>query len=93
SGATALHHAAIRGQVELVRALLAARPDLTIRDRHHRSSPLGWACYGADFVRDEGGDYTGCVRALIDAGARFVGDEWRANEGAVAEELRRAGVG
>ena len=91
-GATALHHAAIRGRTELVRALLALGPDLTIRDRHHHSSPLGWACYGAEFVRDEGGDYVGCVKALLGAGARFVGDEWRSEGGPVADELRRAGV-
>lgn len=91
-GATALHYAAIRGRAPLVRDLLAARPDLTIRDRHHGSSPLGWACYGADFVRDDGGDYIESVRLLVDAGARFVGDEWRPRDGSVMDVLRRAGV-
>lgn len=92
AGATVLHHAAIRGRADLVRELLVLRPDLTIRDRHHRSSPLGWACYGADYVRDDGADYSACVELLIDAGARFVGDEWRSPDGAVADLLRRAGV-
>ncbi len=91
-GATALHHAAIRGRAVLVRALLAAHPNLAIRDRHHGSSALGWACYSADFVRDDGGAYVECVRLLTDAGARFVGDEWRPRDGAVMKVLLRAGV-
>ena len=91
-GATVLHHAAIRGRADLVRAVLALLPDLTIRDRHHRSSPLGWACFGADFARDEGGEYAVVVRLLLDAGARVVGDEWRPRDGSVVEELGRAGA-
>jgi hypothetical protein len=31
---------------------------------------MGWATFGADFVADAGGDYEGCVRDLLEAGAR-----------------------
>lgn len=75
AGATALHHAAIHGRASLVRALLDAGADVDIRDTEHRSTALGWACFGADFVADTDGDYEGSVRALLDAGARPRADE------------------
>ncbi|HEX5830962.1 MAG TPA: ankyrin repeat domain-containing protein [Gemmatimonadaceae bacterium] len=75
AGATALHHAAIHGRAPLVRALLDAGADVGLRDSEHASSPLGWACFGADHVADTDGDYEGCVRALLDAGARVRADE------------------
>ncbi len=70
SGATALHHGALHGRAGQVRALLGAGADTGIRDREHASTPLGWAFFGADFVRDADGDYEGCVRALLEAEAR-----------------------
>lgn len=70
-GATALHHAAIRGRADAVRALLSHGADLRIRDAEHQSSPLGWACFGADMVMEPGADYVGCVRALLEAGAEL----------------------
>lgn len=69
-GATALHHATIHGHAEVVRELLRRRADFTIRDNEHDSTPLGWACFGADFVKEPGGDYEEAVRALLEAGAR-----------------------
>jgi ankyrin repeat protein len=42
-GATALHHAAWRGDRPLVELLLAEGADPAILDRTHTSAPLGWA--------------------------------------------------
>ncbi len=77
SGATALHHAVLRGRATMARALLAAGADVAIRDREHSSTPLGWATFGSDHVASPDGDYAGCVRALLDAGARPRADEYR----------------
>jgi ankyrin repeat protein len=71
TGATAIHYAALRGNAEIVRLLLAARADLSIRDREHSSSPLGWATWGADFIRDSSGDYPATIRALGEAGGKL----------------------
>ena len=48
--ATPLHEAAMRGDVELARVLLAAHPDLAVRDAEFDATPLGWARH---FERDE----------------------------------------
>jgi ankyrin repeat protein len=71
--ATALHHAAIHGRAPLVRELLRHGADLHLRDREHDSPPLGWACFGADYVADPEGDYVDTVRALLEAGAPSAG--------------------
>lgn len=42
-GTTPLHEAAARGDAELARAVLAAGPDLELRDARLDSTPLGWA--------------------------------------------------
>lgn len=42
-GATALHHAAWAGDLELIGRLLAAGADPTITDRRFGATPLGWA--------------------------------------------------
>lgn len=89
SGATALHFAAIQGRAELVRALLAAGASITIRDTEHRAVPLGWATFGADHVATSGGDYEGCVIALIEAGARPREGEYRPKHAGVRKVLRR----
>jgi ankyrin repeat protein len=84
-GATALHHAAIHGNALLVRALLEHGADWRVRDGEHASSPLGWACFGADMVTEPDGDYVDTVRALIQAGARPVSDEhWPQHDGVAA---------
>jgi ankyrin repeat protein len=87
-GATALHLAAVRGRAAIVRALLHHAPDLTIRDPEHRSTPLGWACFGADFFADSGGDHVGCVQALLEAGARLAPDEHQPDHTGVRDALR-----
>jgi ankyrin repeat protein len=89
AGATALHHAAIQGRETLVRALLDAGADVGIRDTEHASTPLGWACFGADHVTDPDGDYERCVRALLDAGARPRTDEHQPRHAGVLAVLQR----
>lgn len=42
-GLTPLHEAASRGDAELARLLLTAKPDTTIKDTQFKSTPLGWA--------------------------------------------------
>jgi ankyrin repeat protein len=70
SGATALHHASIRGEAPLVRELLGLGADPRIRDAEHDSDPLGWAEFGAETGFAPDGDYAACVRALSEAGAQ-----------------------
>jgi len=84
-GATALHHAAIRGSADTVRALLTRGADFRIRDGQHHSSPLGWTCFGADMVMEPDADYAACVRALMEAGARPAPDEHRPRSPGIAE--------
>lgn len=90
AGATALHYSSIRARVPLVRALLDADASVDIRDTHHNSTPLGWACFGADYIADPEGDYEGCVRALLDAGARPRADEYLPRHTGVRAVLRRS---
>jgi ankyrin repeat protein len=91
NGATALHYAALHGRAEVARTLLRAGADHRIRDREHRSTPLGWACFGADHVRTVDGDYAGTVRALLGAGAELKEDEHSAaHEGVRAVLAERA---
>lgn len=90
-GATALHYAALRGDAHVTRAVLHAGADHTIRDAEHSSTPLGWAFFGADFVRTPGGEYEATVRALLDAGARPRDDEHRSTQAGIQALLRRHG--
>jgi ankyrin repeat protein len=71
SGATAIHYAAINGNVDIVRLLLGTGPDLSIRDKEHSSTPLGWGTWGSDFMHDPTGDYPATIRALGSAGGRL----------------------
>ena len=70
AGATAMHHAAIHGHAAITRELLSRGADVTIRDREHSATPLGWACFGADFVKESSGDYEATVQVLLDAVAQ-----------------------
>jgi ankyrin repeat protein len=91
TGATALHHCALHGRASAVRLLLEAGAATDIRDAEHSSTPLGWACFGADYAAHAAGDYADCVRALLEAGAHFMPDKHRSrHEGVlrVIEELR-----
>jgi ankyrin repeat protein len=64
NGATALHHAAIHGDVATVRELLARGADTRIEDPEHHSTPLGWAEFGREEAIEPGGDYEAVIRAL-----------------------------
>ena len=75
AGATALHYSAIHGRARQVRMLLEAGAATDIRDKEHSSTPMGWACFGADVVGEADGDYEDCVRALLEAGARLQTNE------------------
>ena len=48
SGCTALHEAALSGDVDLAQMLLAAGADPTIRDNNHYATPMGWALHAED---------------------------------------------
>jgi ankyrin repeat protein len=87
-GATALHHAAIRGDAATVRELLRHGARLELRDAEHRSTPLGWATFGADEVARPGGDYPGTARALVEAGARLGPEEHEPAHPGVLEVVR-----
>lgn len=63
-GATALHFAALNGQSAIVEALLAEHADVTIRDREHAATPLGWAEFGAHHGFNAEGHYEACIGAL-----------------------------
>ena len=89
-GATALHHASIRGDAGLVSTLLRLVPDLEHRDTEHGGTPLDWACFGADFVSTPGGDDEGAVRALLAAGSRLGPNDHRPGHAGVLEVLRAA---
>jgi ankyrin repeat protein len=90
-GATPLHQAAIRGRAALVRALLRRGADFLVRYRAHDAPALGWACFGADFVTDETGDYEATVAALLDAGAPVTSQVHRPEHAGVRRVLQEAG--
>jgi ankyrin repeat protein len=88
SGASALHHAAIRGRAPIVRELLRRGADFRIRDIEHTASPFGWACFGADIGFAADGEYEASVRALLDAGARPSAEDHVPAHAGVLEVLR-----
>jgi len=65
---TALHRAAIRGEPDAVRELLARGARTDIEDLEHHATPLGWAEYGRDVRFEPGGDHEAAVRALSATG-------------------------
>lgn len=70
TGGTALHWAAWHGNTELVREILAYRPDLELRETVHGGTALDWALHGSvNGWRCKTGDYAGTVEMLIQAGA------------------------
>jgi hypothetical protein len=59
----------LKGHIETVQLLLAQGPDLSILDREHSSTPLGWARWASDYFKDPAGNYPDTIRALVEAGA------------------------
>ena len=66
---TPLHWAAWHGQVEAVRALLAAGAPIDVRDRTYGSSPIAWASHGSVNCRPADDEYVAIVDLLLAAGA------------------------
>lgn len=88
TGGTALHWAAWHGNTELVREILAYRPDLELRDSVHGGTALGWALHGSENGwRCKTGDYAGTVTLLIQAGAKV--PDGAEGSAAVMEVVRR----
>jgi ankyrin repeat protein len=52
TGATGLHHAAFKGNREVIDALVAAGADVNARDGRHGATPAGWAVHT---LRERGG--------------------------------------
>lgn len=65
---SALHVACWFGYLEIVK-LLVERVPLDLLDASHGSPPLGWATHGAQWCRNQSGDYVAVVKTLLDAGA------------------------
>jgi ankyrin repeat protein len=89
AGATALHYSALHGRARQVRMLLDAGAATDIRDKEHSSTPLGWACFGADVIGAADGDYEDCVRALLEAGARLQSNERQPEHEGVRSVIER----
>jgi len=91
TGATALHHAAIHGHAAIARMLLERGADFRRIDGEHHSTPMGWACFGADYVEEPDGEYEATVRALLHAGARHTSNDHPPRHAGVRSELDRHG--
>jgi ankyrin repeat protein len=68
-GGTALHWAAWRGYVDVVRALIAAGAPINPRDCTYGSSPIAWASHGSANCREADDDYITVIDLLLAAGA------------------------
>lgn len=68
-GKTALHAAAMQGQTEAVRVLLAHGAAVTVRDREFHAQPLVWAAEGLRAHGKNGRDYEAVGRLLLEAGS------------------------
>jgi ankyrin repeat protein len=68
-GETALHWACFTGNLAKARILIARGAPLDLRDRTHRSLPIGWCHYAFVNQPAPDGDYLGVARALLEGGA------------------------
>jgi hypothetical protein len=69
-GFTPVSHAALRGDVEIVRVLIQHRADLEIRN-DYGGTALESCQWGSLNFRDRLGDYPACAEALLQSGARL----------------------
>lgn len=74
-GKTALHSAAMAGQPEAVRILLAGGASVDIRDREFNGQPLIWAAEGCRNHDAKGMAYAEVGQILLDAGSPI---DWKA---------------
>jgi ankyrin repeat protein len=78
-GEQPLHSAAYFGNADIVRLLIDAGADVDGRDARFDSTPLAFATVGSGERAGRPGDWTGVVRALVDAGASR-DDVWISNK-------------
>jgi ankyrin repeat protein len=74
-GKTALHSAAMAGQPDAVRLLLAHGASVTVRDREFHGQPLIWAAEGSRTEHRQGRDFAAVGKLLLEAGSPV---EWEA---------------
>ncbi|MGH9394124.1 MAG: ankyrin repeat domain-containing protein [Terriglobales bacterium] len=87
-GRTALHAAAMAGQLAAVRTLVAHGASLIVRDREFHAPPLIWAAEGSRMARDvdfSGRDHAAVGRLLLDAGSPTVWQAGAEPAGPIAE--------
>jgi len=68
-GKTGLHAAAMRGQPDAVRVLLAHGASVSARDAEFHGTPLVWAAEGQRSQGGNGHDFAAVGRLLLDAGS------------------------
>ena len=85
---TALHVAAWKGHLEIVRLLIGVVP-LDTRDANHNSTPIGWAVHGAVYCRNPEGDYPAIVSLLLEAGSEKLPPEMAGDREDVRAVLSR----
>ena len=68
-GRTGLHAAAMSGQPEAVRVLLAHGASVSARDKEFHGTPLVWAAEGQRSQSGSGRDFAAVARLLLDAGS------------------------
>ena len=85
---TPLHRAAMAGQVDAVRVLLAHHAPVDALDGMFSATPLIWAVEGRTHAQP-GSDHVGVARLLIDAGSPLA---WNAPAGAPNQERTQDGL-
>jgi ankyrin repeat protein len=83
-GKTALHSAAMAGQPDAVRLLLARGASPDARDREFNGQPLVWAAEGARAHGDRAAEYAEVGRLLLEAGSPV---EWQQSGDEPAERI------
>ena len=71
-GDTALHFAAMHGQVPVVKRFIELGADINPRDRTYQAPPVGWCVHGSIHFKSAGSDYPAVAESLFKAGAEMV---------------------